>query len=67
MDTGYYQGEQLFRRKEKNSLNDSRIGRTNRYLRRWNINYPRICEPFIAAIQTNIVAARLEQRKARKP
>ena len=52
---------------KKNLLNDPRIDHTNRCLRRWNINYPRIFKPFITAIQINIVAARLERWKAWKP
>ena len=43
------------------------VGLTIRCLRCWNIDYPGICVPFIAAIQSNIVATRLEQWQAGKP
>ena len=51
----------------KNSLNDPPIDRTSRCMRCWDINHPGIYEPYIAFIENNIVAARLERWKARKP
>ena len=52
---------------QKFLLNDPLLGPTILSLRCWNINYPGICKPFIASIQTNIVAAHLERWQARKP
>ena len=46
---------------------DPRLGLAIHCLRCWDINYPGICESFIASIQNNIVAARLEGRQVRKP
>ena len=53
-------------RKKKNLTKDSRIGRTIRCWRFWDINYPGICGTFITSIKTNLVPTRLERWKARK-
>ena len=51
----------------RNSLIDPRIDPTIRCLHCWDINYPGICEPFIASIQINIIATHLERWHAKKP
>ena len=53
--------------KHKNSLTNLRIGPTTVFRHCWDRNYPGICHPIIASIQTNSIIARLERQQTGQP
>ena len=68
METNYSQGVELFRRYLAEKLTKRSLDRSyNSLFAAEDINYPGICELFIASIQANTIMIVLERWWARKP